>query len=119
VVQYLLFCEEAKLTDQVSGTSEFAKEFAARGPFDSQKRSLRQFDLKTRMFRYPLSYVIYSSQFDGLPTEAKERIYRRLWEVLTGVDQSKPFTHLTKEDRQAVLEILLETKPGLPAYWKK
>lgn len=119
VVQYLLFSEEAKLTEPVTGTSEFAREFAARGPFDSQKRSLREFDLKTRMFRYPLSYVIYSRQFDGLPAEAKERIYRRLWEVLTGKDGTKPFAHLSKKDREAVLEILQETKAELPAYWKK
>lgn len=118
VVQYLLFSEEAKLTEPVTGTSGFAREFAARGPFDSRKRSLREFDLKTRTFRYPLSYVVYSRQFDGLPAEAKDRIYRRLWEVLTGKDESKPFAHLSKEDRGAVLEILRETKPDLPAYWK-
>ena len=118
-MQYLLFGEEAKLTEPVTGTSGFAREFTARGPFDSRKRSLREFDLKTRMFRYPLSYVVYSRQFDGLPAEAKERIYRRLWEVLTGTDESKPFAHLSKDDRKAVLEILRETKPDLPAYWKK
>ena len=119
VVQYLLFCEEAKLTERIAGTSEFAKEFAARGPFDSKKRSLREFDLKTRMFRYPLSYVVYTRQFDSLPDEAKARIYLRLWEVLSGKDDSKDFAHLTKDDRQAVLDILRETKPGLPDYWKR
>lgn len=117
VVQYLLFCDEAKLTGPVAGTSAFAREFAARGPFDAKKRSLREFDLKTRMFRYPLSYVIYSRQFDGLPAEAKERVYLRLWEVLTGKDRSKEFEHLSADDRRAVLDILRETKPGLPAYW--
>jgi len=119
VVQYLLFCDEAKLTEPVAGTSDFAKEFAARGPFDSRKRSLREFELKTRMFKYPLSYVIYSRQFDGLPAEAKERIYLRLWEVLSGKDASKEFAHLSQGDRAAVLDILRDTKPGLPAYWKK
>jgi len=118
-VRYLLFCEETKLTEAIAGTSGFTKEFAARGPFDSKKRSLREFDLKTRMFRYPMSYVVYSKLFDGLPSEAKERIYLRLWEVLTGKDQSKEFAHLSKEDRQAVLEILRDTKPDLPDYWKK
>jgi hypothetical protein len=106
-------------TEPVAGTSDFAKEFAARGPFDSKKRSLRDFDLQTRMFRYPLSYVIYSKLFDGLPTEAKERIYFRLWEVLTGKDQSKEFAHLSQVDRKAILEILSETKPGLPTYWNE
>jgi hypothetical protein len=119
VVQYLLFCEEAKLTESIAGTSDFTKEFAARGPWDSQKRSLREFDLQTRLFRYPMSYLIYSKQFDGLPNEAKERIYLRLWEVLTGQDQTKEFAHLTESDRRAIREILLETKKGLPEYWKK
>jgi hypothetical protein len=119
VVKYLLFCEEAKLTDAVAGTSDFAKEFAARGPFDARKRSLREFDLNTRLFKHPLSYVIYGRQFDGLPAEAKERIYQRLWEVLSGKDTSKEFAHLSKDDRIAVLDILRETKADLPAYWKK
>lgn len=118
VVKYLLFCDEAKLTEPVSGTSEFTKEFAARGPFDSRKRSLRQFDLKSRMFRYPLSYQIYSKQFDGLPDEARARVYRRLWEVLSGEDRSPEFAHLTAEDRAAIREIVRETKSGLPDYWK-
>ncbi len=118
-VRYLLFCEEAKLTEAVAGTSDFAKEFAARGPFDTKKRSLREFDLTTRMFKYPLSYVIYSEQFDKLPAEAKERIYLRLWEVLTGKDTSKEFAHLSDDDRAAVLAILRDTKPGLPDYWVK
>ena len=118
VVKYLLFCEEVKLTEPVAGTSGFAKEFAARGPSDAKKRSLREFDLKTRMFKYPLSYLIYSKPFDGLPAEAKARVYLRLWEVLTGKDTSKDFEHLSKDDRRAVLEILRDTKPGLPAYWK-
>lgn len=119
VVQYLLFSDEAKLAGPVRGTSGFAKEFAARGPFDAQKRSLREFDLTTRMFRYPMSYTVYSRLFDGLPAEAKERIYQRLYEVLMGKDETKPFAHLSKDDRTAILEILRETKPDLPDYWKK
>ena len=119
VVKYLLFSEEAKLTDAVVGTSDFTKDFANRGPFDAKKRSLREFDLKTRLFKYPLSFAVYSKQFDGLPTEAKERVYQRLWEVLTGKDTSKEFAHLSEADRLVVLEILRDTKPDLPAYWKK
>jgi hypothetical protein len=118
-VQYLLFSGEAKLTEPVAGTSGFAREFAARGPFDARHRSLREFDLRTRLFKYPLSYVVYSKQFDGLPGEAKERIYLRLWEVLTGRDTSKEFAHLSVDDRAAILAILRDTKPGLPAYWNE
>jgi hypothetical protein len=119
LVKYLLFCEEAPLTGPVQGTSGFAAEFARRGPFDQRGRSLRDFDLRTRMFKYPCSYLIYSAAFDGLPAEVKDYVYRRLWEVLTGKDAGKDFAHLSAADRQAVREILLETKPGLPDYWRR
>lgn len=119
VVEYLLFCQEAKLGGHVCGTSDFRRDFEARGPFDSKGRTLRQFELKSRMFRYPMSYVIYSRIFDGLPGEAKARVYERLWEVLTGHDRSKEFAHISMEDRRTILEILLETKKDLPTYWKK
>ncbi len=118
LVKYLLCCGEAKLTDPVRGTSGFAAEFAQRGPRDSKGRSLRDLDLRHRLFAYPCSYVVYSAAFDGLPGSVKEYVYRRLWEVLSGQDTSADFAHLSAADRRAVLEILRETKPGLPAYWQ-
>jgi hypothetical protein len=110
LVKGMLFCDEAKLTDQIQGTSGFAKEFTAQGPRDSKGRSLRDWDLKSRMYKYPLSYLIYSKSFDDLPAEAKERFYQRLGEVLSGKDQSKEFAHLTPADRTTIKEILLATK---------
>ena len=74
--------------------------------------------MKRRMFQYPCSYLIYSEAFDAMPGIAKERIYRRLWEVLTGRDNSGKYAKLSETDRKAVLQILLETKKGLPDYWK-
>jgi hypothetical protein len=119
LVQYFLFCDEAPLKEPVAGSSTFAREFAGRGPFDSRGRSLREFDLRSRIFRYPMSYLIYSRAFEGLPAEAKEQVYLRLWQVLSGEDHSRPFEHLTPADRQAILEIVRDTRPGLPAYWRK
>jgi hypothetical protein len=118
LVKYLLFSEEARLTEPVKGTSAFADEFAKRGPFDKKSRSLRQFDLSTRIFKYPCSYLIYSAAFDGLPASVKERTYQRLWDVLSGKDTSKDFVHLSPADRLAIKEILIDTKPELPGYWK-
>jgi hypothetical protein len=118
LVQYMLFSGEAKLTDAVKGTTDFAGEFAARGPRDGRGRSLRDLDLKTRLFSYPCSYLIYSAAFDGLPGAAKEYVYRRLWDVLDGKDTSAEFAHLSAADRKAICEVLLATKEGLPDYWK-
>jgi hypothetical protein len=119
LVRYLLFCEEAPLTGPVRGTSGFAQEFARRGPFDRNGRSLRDFDLHERMFKYPCSYLIYSPAFDGLPAEVKDYVYRRLWEVLTGKDTGKEFAHLSPADRRAIREILVDTKPNLPDFCRK
>ena len=101
----------------VDGTSGFAARFASRGPRDRQGRSLRELDLDGRLMRYPLSYMIYSDAFDALPADAKDSIYRRLWEVLSGRDRSSRYAHLSDADRRAIREILLDTKPGLPSYF--
>lgn len=118
MVTYMLFANETPLLDPVKGVSPFTATFAARGPRDHQGRSLRDFDLKTRMFRYPLSYMIYSELFDNMPEAARERVYRRIYDVLTGKDTSPKSARLSAEDRRAVLEIVRETKANLPGYWK-
>jgi hypothetical protein len=61
--------------------------------------------------------LIYSQAFEGLPERVRQRVYQRLWEVLSGQDQASKYAHLSTADRQAILDILRETKPGLPAYW--
>ena len=118
LVEYLLFSGEAPLTARIQGTSAFAEEFARRGPRDSRGRSLRDFDLKSRIFKYPCSYLVYSPSFAGLPAEVRDYVLRRMWDVLSGQDKSEKFAHLTHADRTAILEILLETLPDLPEYWR-
>lgn len=118
LVHYLLFANEAPLAAPVVGTSGFAEEFAQRGPRDPKGRSLRDFDLQKRIFKYPCSYLIYSEAFDAIPAPAKGYIYRRLFDVLSGRDQSPEFASLSIQDRRAILEILVATKPGLPDEWK-
>jgi hypothetical protein len=119
LVEALFYCEEAPLKNPVKGNSTFAADFEKRGPFDRQGRSLRQFDLGKRMFRYPLSYLIYSKSFAGLPAEAREYIVCRLKAILSGCDTKKPeFAHLTAADRRAILEIVADTLPALAASLK-
>ena len=117
LVEYMLFADELQLTDKVAGTSSFATEFEARGPRDSKGRSLREFDLQRRMMKYPCSHLVYSEPFDSLPGEVKEVVLQRLYEVLSGRDDSERFGHLAAQDRKSILEILRETKSGLPQYW--
>jgi hypothetical protein len=118
LVTYMLFADERRIYEPIQGVSSFTKTFPERGPRDRQGRSLRDFDLQTRMFKYPLSYMIYSETFDAMPDVVREQVYRRLYDVLTGKDQSKTFARLSDGDRGAILEILRDTKPNLPEYWR-
>lgn len=113
VVQHLLMCEEFALTDRITGTSPFAQEFAARGPRDSQGRSLRQLDLQSRLFRYPCSFLIYSAAFDQLPDQVRHRAVALLRDVLDGTNASPQYGHLTSDMRREITEILRSTKPRL------
>jgi hypothetical protein len=118
MLAYMLFVEEAALEAPVSGVSTFSSTFPKRGPRDRKGRSLRDFDLKTRLFKYPFSYMIYSEAFDKLPDAARERFWSRLDAVLTGRDNAKPYDRLAPADRRNIREILAATKPGVPADWK-
>lgn len=111
VVKHLLMCDEFVLQDPVAGTSDFAVQFEQRGRRDSKGRSLRDFDLQTRLFRYPCSYLIHSPEYDALPQEVRDRVINRVVAVLHGDDQSDDFAHLSSETREQILAILKETKP--------
>ncbi len=118
LADYMLGVGQATLTAPVSGTSGFTEQFARQGPRDSAGRSLREFDLRSRIFRYPLSYMIYTPTFDAIAPELKARVYARLLQVLSGQDRSPKYAKLSGEDRRAAMEILAQTKPGVPSDWK-
>jgi len=105
LVRYMLFTDEAPLREPIQGVSTFTKTFPERGPRDPQGRSLRDFDLETRLFRYPLSYMIYSRAFDALPVAVRTRIYRRLRDELAA------------RNRLDIIAIVRATRTGLPDFW--
>ncbi|MCP4192537.1 MAG: hypothetical protein GY768_18135 [Planctomycetaceae bacterium] len=119
IVDYMLFVDEAKVTSEVQHATQFASDFASRGPTDKSGRSLRKFNLKTRLFQYPCSYLIYSPAFDALEKPLRNEVYLQLWNVLTGKDQSSEYSHLNGDTRTAILEILQQTKAQLPPYWHR
>lgn len=118
VLRYILFVGEAPLAAPIKGTSGFAPWFEQQGRKDKLGRSLRQFDLQTRLFKWPCSCMIDSAAFRALPVAAKKHLWHRLWQVLNNEDASPEFARIPPEAKRAVLEILAETEPDLPAYWK-
>lgn len=108
LLRYMLFTDEKKLPGPVRGDSEFAAEFAKAGVRDSKGRSLREFDLETRLFKYPLSFLIYSEAFDALPETIRSRFYTKLDAALRASNDA---------NHKAIREILLETKPEARRRW--
>jgi hypothetical protein len=117
VVRYMLFADEISLDSQIKGNTPFTEVFQARstklGQLDSAGRSLRQFDLTRRMFKYPCSYMVYSDAFQKLPEPMYNLIRQRLYEILTAKDTPQGYERLSDADRQAVLEILAATLPKM------
>lgn len=110
IVDYMLFVDEAPITDgPIVGSSGFAEKFTAAGPRDAKGRSLRELDLKTRLQKYPLSYMIYSPPFRALPPQVKDQVMAKINRVLAGEETGQKFAHLTPATRQAIAEILKTT----------
>jgi hypothetical protein len=61
--------------------------------------------------------MIYSDLFDAMPPAVRERVLARLHDVLTGKDASPMYDSLRPAEREALLQIVRDTKSNLPAGW--
>jgi hypothetical protein len=115
LVRDLLMVDDAPLTTPLAGNSGFTAYFEAKGPFDDEGRSLRQLDLKSRVFRYPLSYLIYSAALQALPPPVKGAVYARIRQILSGAVATDGYERLSADDRDAITGILRATLPEVLA----
>jgi hypothetical protein len=115
LVRTLLFADETRLTAPVSGEPRFVEQFMSRAIRDPGGRSLRDLDRRTRLFRYPLSYAVYSAAFDALPRAAREAVYRRIAALLRGPQDDAMVARLRSDERTATLEIFAATKKEFAA----
>ncbi|MCB1064835.1 MAG: hypothetical protein KDN20_18185 [Verrucomicrobiae bacterium] len=119
LVKYLLFTDEAEFPKAgIAGDAAYASDFAAKRKPDGKGRSLRDFNMKDRIFEYRCSYMIYSDLFQALPEVFKNHVYRRLGEALDpqgGVADLS--SHLSNAEKLAIREILRDTLADLPEGW--
>lgn len=110
VVDALVGVNEIALPGPVGQRSPFAKVFESKGLQDEEGRSLRQLDLQTRVFRWPLSYAIHSTAMKTLPPVLRDRVWTRLGELfagpLTGDDLAAYGKVIDAEKQQAVRAII-------------
>lgn len=119
IVELLLFCDEIALPEGgIRGKGDFEAAFRRHRRADPQGRSLKDFDLKTRLFRWRCSYMLHSAAFEALPSVLQTSIYQRLHEILSAETPPARFAHLAAAERAALCEILPATTPGLAAVWQ-
>lgn len=117
LVRYLLFLDETPLPAPIVGNVEYRRWFEQQGVRDPQGRSLREFDLQTRMFKYRLSYLATASSFAALPAEPRGEVWKRIKVLLTSPETDEQSAVIPAAERQAILEIVRATVTGLPEGW--
>ena len=117
IVDFLLFLNEITLPESgIDGDPAFQASFRKNRIEDSRGRSLKDFDLSTRIFKHRCSYMIYSKAFESLPSSLKDAVYKRLAAVLQSKAIPDRHPDLNTEERQVILDILTETKPEITRY---
>lgn len=120
VVDALLFKDEAVLPEGgIDGDPAFQLVFTKSAPQTKDGRSLKDFQLLNRLFKYRCSYMVYSLTFKNLMPQLKETVLTNLWNVLDGKDAEGRYAHLTASERKNIQKILAETLDGAPAAWKQ
>ena len=118
VVRYLLFADEVPLPQGgIEGDAAFKADFLRSRRVAPTGASLRDFDLKTRLFRNRCSYMIYSPEFHGIPSRMKQHVFLRLREALSVEKPLKDYAYLPPAEKVAIHAILKGTVPDLPPAW--
>ena len=120
LVKYLLFADEVSLAGhQIAPSQDYLSDFSRNRKANAAGESLKDFDLKSRLFKNRLSYMIYSEAFEGAPQSMKDRIYTRLWKILSPGEPVEGYAYFDEGERARILSILTATKTDLPADWGK
>ena len=110
LLKVMLFQDEIELDGWgVEGDDVFQDTFQLNSQECIDHRSLKDFELLSRLFKHRLSYMIYSKSFEALPEIFKEVFYSKLHAILTGQSDTETYSYLKEKERNRILKILTET----------
>jgi len=110
IVDWFLFRNEAALgEDGLDGAEAFQAAFFSSIPKAKNGDSLADFQLHSRLFKFPCSYMIYSAAFQNLPATVKRRTLEKMKTILTAAEPSDGYEYLKPSTRQRILTILQDT----------
>lgn len=120
VLDALLYKDEAALPESgVEGASDFAKLFSRKTRGLENPPSLKELDLKGRLFKYRCSYLIQSSTFAALQPTLRRRVLQRLYRVLTDSSPDPRYAYLEPGERDTIRQIITATVHDLPPTWSR
>lgn len=119
LARYVLFADEAKLPAAgIKGDPAFVRDFLRNKKSVSDGASLKDFDLKTRLFKYRCSYMIYTDSWQKLPSALRDRVYFKMAEGLRDQNANPAYAHIPAEEKRTIRTILKETLAGIPSWWR-
>ena len=119
VIDALLYKDEAALPDGgIEGDPTFQQAFSRNAPRTSDGRSLKDFQLLTRLFKYRCSYMVHSLTFTHLTPPLKETVLAGLWKALQDEDPAGRYAYLGASEKKHIQKILVETLKDAPPEWK-
>jgi hypothetical protein len=115
LTRYLLFTNEVRLpTGGIEGDPALKAHFLKNARKTKLGVSLRQFNLRTHLFKYRCSYMIHSVTFSGLPGPLKKRVLLNLRAALDPVKSHPASGHIPVGEKKAIGLILASTLDNYP-----
>jgi hypothetical protein len=112
LVRYILFQNEAALpAGGIQPDPAFMRVFESRRVAGKSGASLRDLDLRTRLFKHRCSYMVYTPGFLALPDSMRQRVFNALDLALRENGAPGEFDYLPVEEKRAIRRILRETLP--------
>jgi hypothetical protein len=109
LLETLFFVDEATFSAPIDGNKRTMVDFVKQGPRDPNQQTLRQLDLRTRLFRYRLSFLVHSLGFKGMPPQARSYCWIRIKAALANTDD-RLTAKLDANERKTIHEILQATE---------
>ncbi len=118
LARYITFADEAKFPAKgITGDPAYAKDFLRDRRMTKAGLSLKDFDMKTRIFKHRCSYMLYTDTWKEAPRELKDRVYYHMALYLRDQPDTQ-HAHLAPTERTAIRSILKETMTDLPSWWR-
>lgn len=109
LLEAMFFVDEAPFPAPIDGNKRTMVDFVKQGPRDANQQTLRQLDLRTRLFRYRLSFLVHSLGFKGMPLQARSYCWIRIKAALANSDD-RLTAKLDANERKTIHEILQATE---------